>query len=91
MNQVNNHIEYFIRNDSAEQFRCKLGFKQHDIMMIKEQSMVTKVIKAFLREEISLQHSISSGDIIDIYLPKHKLAIKVDEFSYCDINKTEQD
>ena len=33
-------------------FRCKLGFKLHDIMMCKEESVTIKIIKVFSNEKL---------------------------------------
>ena len=53
-------------------FRSKLGFKQHDIIMNKEQSVTTKIIKLFGKEEILLQHSVL-GYRVDLNFPEHNL------------------
>ena len=58
-------------------FRAKLGFKQHDIILTKEESMIPKIMKAFSNEKTP-QHSVLSYQI-DLYFPEHKLAIEVDE------------
>ena len=59
-------------------FRSKLGFKQQNIIMNKEQLVTTKIIQLFAKEEVLLQHSVL-GYRIDLYFPEHKLAIEVDE------------
>ena len=38
-------------------FRCKLGFKLHDITMCKKESVTIKIIKVLPNEKI-LQHSV---------------------------------
>ena len=38
--------------------QCKLRFKLHDIIMCKEESVITKIIKVFSNEKILLQHSV---------------------------------
>ena len=35
------------RTSIAVEFKSKLGFKQHDIIMTKEQSVITKIMKIF--------------------------------------------
>ena len=47
-------------------------------MVNKEQSVLTKTIKLFAKEEILLQHFVLNYKI-DLYFPRHKLAIEVDE------------
>ena len=59
---------------STPKFRSKLGFKQHDIMLCKEQSMLTK-IKIFSSEKILLQNSVLSYKL-NLYFPEHKLAVE---------------
>ena len=46
--------------------------------MTKEQSVLTKVIKTFLREKILLQHFVLNYRI-DLYFPERKLAVEIDE------------
>lgn len=40
---------------TAVEFRTKLGLKHHDVVMTKEQSVLTKAKKLFTREKILLQ------------------------------------
>ena len=44
-------------------------------------------MKSFPNEKISLQHNVL-GYFIDLYFPKHKLAIEIDEKGYTDRPKT---
>ena len=46
--------------------------------MTQEQSMLSKIVKAFSTKEITLQHSVI-GYRTNAYFPKHKLVIEVDE------------
>ena len=64
-------------------FRCKLGFKLHDIMMCKEESVTIKIIKVFSNEKILLQHSALNYQI-DLYFSEPNLAIEVDEKGHTD-------
>ena len=59
-------------------FMTKLGFNQHDLIMIKEQLVLTKIMKVFCIEKILLQHFVLSHRI-DLYFLKHKLPRGVDE------------
>ena len=38
--------------EKKDDFRSKLGFRLHDITMSKEESVTTKIIKAFSKEKI---------------------------------------
>ena len=51
--------------------------------MSKEESVTKNVIKAFSNEQRLPQHSVLSYQI-DLYFPKHKLAIEVDEKGHID-------
>ena len=70
----------------AIEFRSKLGFKQHDIILSKEQSVISKITTFFSREKILLQNSVS-GYRTGLNFPKHKLAIQVDEKRHTDRDK----
>ena len=56
------------RTPTAIEFRAKSGFNQHDLIMSKEQSVLTKIMKVFESEDILLQHSVLSY-IIDLHFP----------------------
>ena len=71
------------RGKKINDFRCKLGFKLHDIIMCKEESVTIKIIKVFSNEKILLQHSVLNYQI-DLYFSEHKLAIVVDEKGHTD-------
>ena len=45
-------MHFRVSTTKAIEFRSKLGFKQHDIMLIKEQSVISKLMKTFLNEKI---------------------------------------
>ena len=66
------------RTTPAVNFRTKLGFKQHDPIMTREQSVLTKTMTVFAAEEIILQYNVL-GYRVDAYFPKHKLGIEIDE------------
>ena len=76
------------RTSTPIEFRTKLGFNQHDLIMTKEQSVLTKIIKVLEREKILLQHSVLSYKI-DLYFVEHKLAIEVDEKGHRDGDRYE--
>ena len=74
-----------VSTPEATEFKTRLGFNQHDLIMENKQSELTKVIKLFSNEEISLQHSVLSYRI-DLYFSKHRLATEIDEKSHNDRN-----
>ena len=61
--------------------KTKLGFNQYDLIMTQEQSVLSKIKTIFLAEEIFLQHNVL-GYKTDAYIPKYKLAIKIDELGH---------
>ena len=85
----------FLREDFAVQiimdcrttpsinFKSRLGFKIQDPIMTQEQSILTKLDIFFKTEDKLLQDSVS-GYKIDLYVPKYKLVIEVDEKGHCD-------
>ena len=75
---------------TATDFKSKLEFNQHDIIMTKEQLVLKKIIKVFVKEKILVQHSVLKYRI-DLYFPDHKLAIKVDERGHKDREDKEED
>ena len=66
------------RTTPAVRYSAKSGFSQHDPIMTKEQSILSKIVTLFAAEEIILQHNVL-GYRIDAYFLKHKLVIEVDE------------
>ena len=55
-----------VSTPEAIEFRSKLGFTQHDIILTKEQSMMLKITKLFPNQKILLQHSVLDYRI-DLY------------------------
>ena len=66
------------RIPTAIECRTKLGFKQNDLIMTKEQLVLTRIMKVFATEKVIQQYFVL-GYKIDLYFPKHKLAREVDE------------
>ena len=74
----------------AVEFSKRLEFNQNDIIITKEQSMLTKIMKVFSREIILLQHYVLNVYKIYLYFPEDKLATEVDENGHIDRNKHKQ-
>ena len=74
-----------VSTPEAIEFKSRLEFSQHDLIMTKEQSVLTKIIKVFASEEILLQCSFLSYKI-DLYFPEHELAIEFNEKGHKDRN-----
>ena len=69
------------REMQRQNFRILLGFKENDIFLTKEQSILNKITTVFARCEIYLQYSVLDYKI-DAYFPKYKLAIETDELDH---------
>ena len=74
-----------VSTPEAIEFKSRLEFNQHDLIMAKEQSVLTKIIKVFASEEILLQYSFLSYKT-DLYFPEHELAIEFNEKGHKDRN-----
>ena len=55
-----------------------LGFRLHDVINTKEQTVINSIKDAFEGEDMQTQYSVL-GYRIDLYFHKHKLAIEVDD------------
>ena len=44
------------RTTSAHKFRTRLGFKQYDVILAKEQSVLTKIMSSFEGENMQTQY-----------------------------------
>ena len=96
-----NHPEDGLREDFAVQiikdcrttpavdFKSRLGFNQHDTIMIQEQSILIKIMSVFSAESMIFQLSVLSYRI-DAYFPKYKLATEVDEQEHKDRDIAEE-
>ena len=62
----------------AHKFRTRLEIKQHDVILLKEQSVVTKIMSSFEGENMQTQYNVLSYRI-DLYFHDYKLAIEIDE------------
>ena len=59
------------RTTSAHKFRTRLGFKQYDVILTREQSVLTKVMRPFEVENIQTQYNVLSYRI-DVYSNEYK-------------------
>ena len=73
------------RTTSAPKFGTRLGFKQYDVILTKEQSELTKIMSSFERENMQTQYNVLSCRI-DLYFCHYKLAIEIDENGHSERN-----
>ena len=66
------------RTTSTYKFRTKLGLKKYDIILTKEQSVLTKIMNSFEGENMQTQYNVL-GYRIDLCFQEYKLAIEIDE------------
>ena len=66
------------RTKSAHKFTTRLGFKQYDVILTKEQSVLTKIMSSFKGENMQTQHNVLNTRI-DLYFHGYKLSIEIDE------------
>ena len=64
------------RTTMAHKFRTRLGFKQYNVILTKEQSLLTKIVSSFKGENIKTQNNVLSYTI-DLYFHDFKLAIEI--------------
>ena len=83
--KCNDGINRIEKEGQRENFRATLGFKEHDIMLTKEQLVLKSVMDAFKGENMQTQY-IVLGHKIDLYFHDYKLAIEVDEKGHKDRN-----
>ena len=55
---------------NAVEFRAKFKINQHDSILTKEQSICSKIVKAFPNEKIKKQFFVLN-EKIDFYFPRH--------------------
>ena len=73
------------RTTSVHKFRTRIGFKQYDVILTKEQSVLTKIMSSFEEENIQTQNNVLSYRI-DLFFHGYKVAIETDENGHSDRN-----
>ena len=71
------------RTDKKGKFFKKLGFKIHDVINTKEQTVISTTKDAFEGKNMQRQYTVL-GYRIDLYFHEHKLAIEVDKLGHND-------
>ena len=66
------------RTVATHKFTTRSGFKQYDVTLTKEQSVLTKILTSFEWENIQTQYSIV-GYRTDLYFHGYKHAIEINE------------
>ena len=77
------------RTDESWNLKRNLGFRLHNVINTKEQTIINSIKDAFEGENTQTQYSVL-GYMIDLYFHKHKLAIEVDELGYPGRNRSNE-
>ena len=77
------------RTDESCNLKRNLGFRLHDLINTKEQTLLKSSKDAFGGEDMQTQYSVL-GYRIDLYFHKYKLAIAVDQLEHADRNLTNE-
>ena len=73
------------RTDKSYSLKKILGFKLHDVINTKGQTIINSINAAFEGENIQTQYSVF-GYRVNLYFHEYKLAIEVDELGHADRN-----
>ena len=73
------------KTPEAINFRTALRFKHHDLIMTKEHSVSTKIMKAFAIEQMKPQYFVLVYRP-DLHFLEHKLAVDIEEKEHKDRN-----
>ena len=73
------------RTDESCNLKRNLGFRLHNVINTKEQTVLKSVKDAFEGEDMQPQYSVLRYRI-DLYFHKYKLATEVDELGHADRN-----
>ena len=73
------------RTTSAHKLRTRLEFKQYDVILTKEQSVLTSIMSSFGGENMQTQYNVL-GYRIDLYFHDYKSTIEIDENGHSDRN-----
>ena len=56
------------RTTLAHKFRTRLGFKQYDVILTKEQSVLTNIMSSFEGENMETQYNVLSYRMTHIFI-----------------------
>ena len=73
------------RTDESCNLERNLGFRSHEAINTKQQTVLELTKNAFIWEDIQTQYRIL-GYMIHLYFHKHKLMIEVDELGHTERN-----
>ena len=77
------------KKKQRENFRILLGFKENDIFLTKEQSVLKSIMEVFEGENMQTEYSVL-GYKIDLYFHDYRLAREIDEKGHKDRNTNDE-
>ena len=76
--------------DESCNFKRRLGFKLHDVINTKQQTIIGSMKEAFEGEDFQSEYTLLNYRI-DLYLCKYKTAVEINEYRHVDRNKDKDD
>ena len=73
------------RTTAAQELKIRLGFNQYDIILTKEQTVLTKIKSSFEGDNLQTQYSVL-GYRIDLYFFNFKLVTEIIKIDHSDRN-----
>ena len=64
-------------------FKRRLGFRLHDVINTKQQTVIGSIKDEFDGENMQSEHFVS-GYRIDLYFHDYRFAMEIDELCHCD-------
>ena len=83
-------MQFRVSTLKATEFKLGLGFRQYDIVLSKEQSVIMAITKSFPGVKMIQQCSLLNYKI-DLYLPNHRLTIEIDEKNHVDRDEEKEE
>ena len=71
------------RTTSDTYINRRFGFKKYDVILTKEQPVLTRIMSSCKGENMQTQYNVL-GYGIDLYLHHYKIAIEIDENEHSD-------
>ena len=87
--KCNDGINRTEKEKQRKHFRAALDLKEHDIIITKEESTISKIMKVFAKEKIKLRHSVLDC-YIELYFPEYRLAVEIDGKGHLDRDENKE-
>ena len=75
------------RTDESCKFKRRQGFRLHDVINTKQQTITKAIKEIFKGQNIQTEYRVPGLNYkLDIYFQEYKIAIEIDEYGHCDID-----